>query len=243
MDVDPAQSRSHRFVKLEKCQRFVVLDDGTLRKRLKQGQDLGPLVQTTARELTDDERVTRHFPVSQQRTELVVAASQVIDPDGGVDQDHVRFPLRRRGIRSRARSVPPSVASRCALARAMSASRPACRSAVFSVMPVSRVARSTSPSLRFRVVLIYAYACIPNADVSTDGRGARCLGSSCARLVRRPAPVPARRQDDRDRVSLRGQRHVLESAPIRMWCESETDGPSGCAASMPARALARTVGR
>lgn len=64
---------------------------------------------------------------------------------------------RRRGIRCIAGSVPPRAAKRRALSRAISASSPARTTAVFSSMPLSRVASFNNASSIFSVVLICIY--------------------------------------------------------------------------------------
>jgi hypothetical protein len=63
----------------------------------------------------------QHLALLQERGEPRQAMAQVLHPGGGVDQDHAA--LWRRGIGSRAGSVPPGAAKRLALSRCTRARR------------------------------------------------------------------------------------------------------------------------
>ena len=100
--------------------------------------------------------------VEQQPRELWVGDPQMVDPDGGIDEDHAVFRRacpRRLGIGRRVFSDPPSAARRLALSRATSASSPARTTAVFSRRPLNWVALTSSASSIFNVVRIYASVC------------------------------------------------------------------------------------
>ena len=144
--------------------------------------------QAAQRQLPDHEgmRPPPH-PASSRRRQTGVASRQVIDPNRGVDQ-HQPTGRRRRGACSPG-CVPPRAASRRALSRAISASRPACTSAVFSSIPVRRRARPPGRRSRFSVVRMHmsmpaVYACCqdPWRQPGSDSHG---LG-----LIHRPPPAP-----------------------------------------------------
>ncbi len=80
-----------------------------------------------------------------------VCPSQVVDTDGGVDQNHARDD-RRRGTARALGSLPPSRARRRALSRAIRARSPSWIRAVRSSSPDSLRAWARRASSRFSVV-------------------------------------------------------------------------------------------
>src|ERR1700761_8995502 len=78
---------------------------------------------------------------------------EVVDPDRGVDQDHLES-SRRRGAADAWLSEPPRAASRLALSTRIKVSSPSRKSADRSVTPVNSVARAKSSSSMVTVVLI-----------------------------------------------------------------------------------------
>jgi hypothetical protein len=102
--------------------------------------------------------------------ELAVLRPEVIDPDGGVNQDHYAVLLRRIGLAFF--SLPPRAASRWALLRATKASNPILTSAVFSFTPVKREASFSIESSILSVVLMHIIMHILYASVKPPtGRG------------------------------------------------------------------------
>jgi len=102
----------------------------TARSRLssvQKGEDAPALAQRAAREFPDDERVEHHHTIVEQRRESAIPASQMVHPDGRIDQDHDgrRVRCRRRGAAAAAGSVAPRAARRRALSRAIRARNPA----------------------------------------------------------------------------------------------------------------------
>ncbi len=61
VNVNPADAASHQVPRLDQSERVLLSHDGGLRKRLQQGQDLFPVSEVSARQLTDDERMTNDF--------------------------------------------------------------------------------------------------------------------------------------------------------------------------------------
>lgn len=88
------------------------------------------------------------------RGELLVAPSQVVDPHRRIDQHYEVFRERRRRIERSPFSVPPKAANLRALSSATRASSPAWTIAVFSLIPLRRLALASSSSSMFSVVLI-----------------------------------------------------------------------------------------
>lgn len=67
-------------------------------------------------EFSDYPGVTQDQPVVEQPHESRATGPKVVNPDGGVDEDH-EASLRRLEISVSAGSVPPSLANRRALSR------------------------------------------------------------------------------------------------------------------------------
>src|SRR5580692_11401525 len=93
---------------------------------------------------------------------------KVVDPDRGVDQDHLA-PSRRRGAAVAWLSEPPRAARRLALSTRIRVSSPSRSSADLSVMPVNSLARAKSSSSMVTVVLIETSASkIASSDALND---------------------------------------------------------------------------
>lgn len=84
--IDPAQSTAHQAPTLDECQHFVVIRDRHRWKLADQLEDFAAPRKISARKLPDDERVSPNQPVFEELRESRVALPQVLDPDGGIDQ-------------------------------------------------------------------------------------------------------------------------------------------------------------
>ena len=82
-----------------------------------------------------------YLAVLEGLAELGIAATEMLYPDRSIGQDH-RGRGRRRGAARKSSCVPPKAASLRPASRAIKASSPARISAVFSLIPVSRLASS-----------------------------------------------------------------------------------------------------
>ena len=153
MDVDPAEAGPIEAMLLHKTQQLIVVSDRRLGQSREQAQDLNTIVDAPANKLADDEGMTKHLPGFEQGPEPRVTTAQVPNPDRSIDEN-AQAAERRRRIGFSAFSVPPSLAKRRALSRAISASSPNRSKAVFSLIPVSSLARLSNPSSMLRVVLI-----------------------------------------------------------------------------------------
>lgn len=60
-------------------------------ERLKQGEDFRPVLEMSAREFADDERVADRVAVRQQALKPGLSLPQMRHPDRAVDQDHPIF--------------------------------------------------------------------------------------------------------------------------------------------------------
>src|SRR5437870_3750683 len=89
----------------------------------------------------------------EQALQLRNARPEHIYPNRTVRQNHAVVE-RRRGTGFKPGMVPASAAKRLALSRSINACKPACRSAVFSLVPVRLRAFSTNSSSNTTVVLI-----------------------------------------------------------------------------------------
>jgi hypothetical protein len=151
-----------------------VSDDWSSRESSQELEDLSSILQQATGELSHDEGMTEHLLIKKQVAEMLVGSSKVVDPYRRVDEDHTGFErarVRRRGMRRALLSDPPNAASRLALSRATSASRPALTTAVFSRSPLSWAARSSNASSMFSVVRIcisMAISCISVKVVAGD---------------------------------------------------------------------------
>jgi hypothetical protein len=158
MDIDPADAAARKLVAVDELEGLVMIRRLRSRHLPKKAEDFRPSLQPTERQLTQDERVDENQPVAQESLKPRVASAQMVDPDRGIDQDQrcsLRVRRERRwGARRKPFSEPPRAASRRALSRAISASRPALTIAVFSLKPVRLRALSSRSSSRISVVLI-----------------------------------------------------------------------------------------
>jgi len=154
MDVDPAETASGQLMALEERESLTVLDLRSVGQGCEKSEYLTPIGQAPARDLAHDEGMTEDLGTGEEPSQANVAPPEMVHPDRGVDQRHAERRLRRRRGARRDFCVPPSAARRSALARAIKASMPACKRAVFSLIPVNRRARSRRSSSRFNVVRI-----------------------------------------------------------------------------------------
>ena len=155
--INPPQTAAHQGMGFDEREDLPVVNHWRARKAPEQREDLSSALQRPACELSYDERMTEHQLLQEETGELPIGGSQMVDPDGRIDQDHAGFRrarVRRRGTGRTPLSEPPNAARRRALSRATRASRPARTTAVFSRRPLSCVARRSKDSSILRVVRI-----------------------------------------------------------------------------------------
>jgi hypothetical protein len=122
---------------LDKREGLDVRCDGRERKITEKSKYFAAIREVAAGKLSQNEWVHEYLGIFQHARELRDAFSEMVYPNGSVNQDHARFG-RRRGTERSLTSLPPSLASRRALSRAIKACRPACMSAVRPFTPVTR---------------------------------------------------------------------------------------------------------
>src|SRR5688572_13401931 len=154
MRVDPTDAATMEAPRLDQIQDFLMRGDVRLREVREQLENLTPVLEASAREFSDDERVAVHHVIDEQSLQARTSDSKVIDPDRSVGEDHAALLDLRRRVGRRPRSVPPSSARRRALSRAINASRPSLTKDAFSVMPVRRAAFRMRSSSMFRLVFM-----------------------------------------------------------------------------------------
>lgn len=105
--------------------------------------------------LARDKRVPQHFLILQQKPQPGIVPPEMVNPDRGVNQDHLLLGADRRRRPALAfGSEPPIKASLRAASRETSASRPMRTSVSFSGMPVRNAALSRRVSSMLRVVFM-----------------------------------------------------------------------------------------
>jgi hypothetical protein len=87
----------------------------------------------------------------KQKREGIIAFAEMIDPNRSVYENHDAERGRLRRTEDKRGSVPPSMANRRALSRAIRASRPMRTNAVFSFSPVKAAAFRSISSSMFKV--------------------------------------------------------------------------------------------
>ena len=99
--------------------------------------------------------MAQYLCIQKQLTKMTAALTKMGNPYRGIDDDHgYDFAVLRLGIGRRSFSVPPNLARRRLLSRAIKDSSPSRTKAVFSLMPVNRDASSKISSSMFSVVLM-----------------------------------------------------------------------------------------
>src|ERR1700733_5162683 len=132
---------------VQQMQTLTQIDLVRSRQFLQMPEDVVPLLQGPGRQFPNHNRVRPDRPRLQAGLQLRISPVEVIDPDGGIDQNsHDIFDAFRRGAAAAFVSLPPSAASRAAASRWMRARRPSCSNAVFSFTPAYSPASSIKAS-------------------------------------------------------------------------------------------------
>lgn len=121
--VNPAESRCRKIMLFDEAQDAFVRRSFDDRQCLQQLQHFRPPPDVAQGHLTNDERMAPNCAVVQSFLQIGICLSEMIDPDGRIDQGH-RDGRRRRGARARL-SEPPIAARRPALRWAINARSPA----------------------------------------------------------------------------------------------------------------------
>ena len=137
-------------------------------KTIQGGQSLGSVEEIASGQLAKDNWMDGDQSLLEGLSEIWQAVTEVVDPNGGVSDDHSLVDLSGRclfGTRSSG-ICPPKAASRRAASRSTSASSPIRTSAVFSFSPVYSTASASRDSSMLSVVLI----CINMHQIDASGQ-------------------------------------------------------------------------
>ena len=151
IDVADAQTKQ-AFVRYE-THHFMILCYHRFGQIVQVAEDDLALLQATHRQFADNQRVRKNFSPLQQPLECGIVPAKVIDPYRGINQYHRA--ARRRGATVNSGSLPPSLASRRALSRSISAFNASRSSADRSLIPVKVVAFATRASSKATVVRMH----------------------------------------------------------------------------------------
>lgn len=112
MGVNPAHTRAGQLVSVNQVHHFVVFGGSRARQLLHEMQHGASVAEPTTGQLANDKGMREHFASLERRREPRVVLAKVINPNRGVDQQHVS----RGGVmlpRSDGGGVPPSPSHRC----------------------------------------------------------------------------------------------------------------------------------
>jgi hypothetical protein len=123
MHVDISDTSTHQRLLLDEFQHLGVGCNRRVWQPSEKAQNLFTIADISARELANDERVNQDLVTLEQGDEVWLTSAKVIDPDRSVDENHDDLGLLL-GIAFNPGSVPPSLARRLALSRAISAFKP-----------------------------------------------------------------------------------------------------------------------
>ena len=155
MYIDKTDPHARQLVALDKEKEFIQSHNWSHWEGMKKGKEFLSVFDVPARQLADYKRMADHLCIEEQFFKMTAAPPKVGNPNRGIDDDHgYGFSGLRLRMARRSFSVPPSLARRLLLSRAIRASSPRRTKAVFSVRPVKRDASSKILSSMFNVVLI-----------------------------------------------------------------------------------------
>ncbi len=154
MNVDPADAHAIQLLRIHELQHLLVSGGNCGGQCPQQSKDLPTIHYRSARQFAEDEWMCQDQILLEQKREGFVTFAEMADPNRGIDEDHDADRGRLRRTEDNRGSLPPSLASRRALSRAIRASRPMRTNAVFSFSPVNAAALRSISSSMFKVDLI-----------------------------------------------------------------------------------------
>lgn len=125
MDIDISDTAPEQSVTLDETQDFRIGGDASTGQTQQGVHDDLAMTEITQSKFTENARMRENHSGIEQAGEHLITRAKMIDPNRGVNQDHLE-PGRRRGGAPRPGSLPPRRANRRALSRsirALSASR------------------------------------------------------------------------------------------------------------------------
>lgn len=109
MDIDEAESDLHEPLAFDQPQDFVLAGDIDPRKCLEISKRLRAPGNVPAGEFPDDERMAGDVTVFQEGDQPRVSETEMIDPNGGVDEDHRSSAASAPGDRTKILRRPPEL--------------------------------------------------------------------------------------------------------------------------------------
>lgn len=84
--IDPTKSAAHQSVRLDECERTVIIDGPSPRQGAEQRLHFGAPTPVATGKLADDEVVAENLLTEQQLRQSRISSPQVVDPHRGVDE-------------------------------------------------------------------------------------------------------------------------------------------------------------
>ena len=88
MDIDIAEANPDQPANLNEMQDLFMADDRRLREGLQEPQNFSSVSQVSAGQFADDMGMAEHDPFVEERGEPFAPMPEVLNPNGGIDQDH-----------------------------------------------------------------------------------------------------------------------------------------------------------
>ena len=151
MRIDLSDPASHQAMPFDEKQNSIVAGARQRWRGPQQAKDFAARRQGAARQFPDHKAMRATLTGFQMGRQRVIAPTQVIDPGGGVDEDHPAFG-RRRDVVLRLGSLPPSRARQRADSRSIKALSASRSREPRAFTPLCWWAWDKSSSSRFKVV-------------------------------------------------------------------------------------------
>ncbi len=90
--INVSETLPHQPMLLDKPEDLVVPCRPNKREGMQQRKNVRPVLEVAAGKLSNDEWVTEDLTLLQRLFEPHIPSSQVVDPDRGIDKDHVTCP-------------------------------------------------------------------------------------------------------------------------------------------------------
>jgi hypothetical protein len=135
MRVDVPDAKGERRVLVDEMQNLVICGDRHPRQVRQRTENKITLPQIPQRKFADHEGMHHNLTPLEKIAEGFVAGTQMVDPNGSIDQDHA-FSDRRRRTGLRSGSLPPKRAKRRAASRSINAFSASRINLDFSFRPV-----------------------------------------------------------------------------------------------------------
>jgi hypothetical protein len=88
VDIDPSNTLCHELARLDEIENLLMIHDRSVRQGGQESQDLPPSCEAPAGKFANHERMGPYLTIQQATCQEGIASAQVIDPDGGIDEEH-----------------------------------------------------------------------------------------------------------------------------------------------------------